>query len=57
MTYDRDCRAVAINALDYYWDPVTWLFPSMPFISPKQEIKVILICLERKGANVLASFD
>ena len=25
-------RAVAINTLDYYWDPVTWLFPPVPLI-------------------------
>ena len=32
MTWDQDPQAVAINALDYYCDPVTWLFPPVPLI-------------------------
>ena len=27
MTWNQDPEAVAINALDFYWDPMTWLFP------------------------------
>ena len=27
MTWEDDHRVVAVNALDYEWDPVTWLFP------------------------------
>ena len=30
MTWEQDSRAMAINALDYYWDPETWLFPPVP---------------------------
>ena len=30
MTWEQDSRAMAINALDYYWDPETWLFPLGP---------------------------
>ena len=30
MTWEQDSRAMAINALDYYWDPETWLFPRSP---------------------------
>ena len=26
MTWEQDSRATAISALDYYWDPETWLF-------------------------------
>ena len=50
MTWEKDPRAVAINALDYYWDPVTWLFPLVPLIPLALEeilelkIMVILIC-------------
>ena len=32
MTWEEDSRATAINALDYYWDLVTWLFPLVPLI-------------------------
>ena len=33
MTWDRDPKAVATNALDYYWDPIIWLFPrSLSFL-------------------------
>ena len=47
---------MAINALDYYWDPETWLFPLVPLIPLvlegvlEQQIEVILICLGWKGA-------
>ena len=27
MTWNNDPDAVATNALDYYWDPITWFFP------------------------------
>ena len=30
MTWEQDSRAMAINALDYYWDPETWIFPPVP---------------------------
>ena len=30
MTWEQDSRAMAINALDYYWDPETWIFPQSP---------------------------
>ena len=55
MTWEEDYRAMAINALDYYWDPVSWLFPPVPLIPLalervlEQQIKVILICLGWKG--------
>merc|ERR1712243_542063 len=32
MTWDIDPNAVATNALDYYWDPITWLLPPVPLI-------------------------
>ena len=32
MTWEEDPRVTAINTLDYYWDPVTWLFPQVPLI-------------------------
>ena len=32
MTWEQDFRATAINALDYYWDPETWLFPPVLLI-------------------------
>ena len=41
---------MAINALDYNWDPVTWLFPPYPLIPLalegvlEQQIVLILIC-------------
>ena len=47
---------MTINALDYYWDPVTRLFPLVPFIPLalegvlEQQIKVILICPGWTGA-------
>ena len=30
MTWEEDSRVSAINALVYYWDPVTWPFPPVP---------------------------
>ena len=48
---------MTVNALDYEWDPVTWLFPPVPLLPrvlervQEQQIKVILICLGRKGAK------
>ena len=56
MTWEQDSRATAINALDYYWDPVTWLFPLVPLIPLalervlEQQIEAILICPRWKGA-------
>ena len=56
MTWEEDHRAVAINALDYYWDPVTWLFPPVPLLPlvlervQEQQIEAILICPGWKGA-------
>ena len=47
---------MAVNTLDYYLDPVTWLFPLVPLIPLalegvlEQQIKVILICLGWTGA-------
>ena len=32
MTWDQEPKAVAINALDFYRDPVTWLFLPVPLI-------------------------
>ena len=32
MTWEQDSKVTTINALDYYWDPVTRLFPLVPFI-------------------------
>ena len=55
MTSEQDPRAVVINALDYYWDPVTWLFPLVLLIPLaleeilEQQIEVILICTGWKG--------
>ena len=47
---------MAINALDFYWDPITWLFPPVP-LNPlalervlQQQIMVILICPGWTGA-------
>ena len=57
MTWDIDPNAVATNALDYYWDPITWLFPSVPLIPLalervlQQQIMAILICLGWTGAT------
>ena len=57
MTWEEDSRAMAINALDYYWDPVTWLFPPVPLIPLalegvlEQQIMVILICPGWTGAT------
>jgi hypothetical protein len=56
MTWEQDSRAMAINALDYYWDPVTRLFLwSLSFFlalegALEQQIKVILICTGWEGA-------
>ena len=56
MTGEQDSRAIAINALDYYWDPETWLFPPLPLIPLvlegvlEQQIEVILICPGWEGA-------
>ena len=52
MTWDWDICAVAVNALDYYWDPITWLFPPVPLIPlalkgvQQHQVDVILISLE-----------
>ena len=57
MTWDQDPHAVAINALDFYWDPVTWLFPPVPLIPLalervlQQQIMAILICPGWTGAT------
>ena len=32
MTWKEDTQAVAVNALDNYWYPVTLLFPPVPLI-------------------------
>ena len=32
MTWEQDSKVRTINALDYYWDPVTRLFSLVPFI-------------------------
>ena len=32
MTWKQDSKVTTINALDYYWDLVTRLFPLVPFI-------------------------
>ena len=56
MTWEQDSRATAVNTLDYYWDPVTWLFPPVPLIPLalegvlEQQIEAILICPGWKGA-------
>ena len=56
MTWDIDPYAVATNTLDYYWDPITWLFPPVPLIPLalervlQQQIMAILICLGWTGA-------
>ena len=56
-TWDHDPKAVAINALDFYWDPVTWLFPPVPLIPLalervlQQQIMAIQICLGWTGAT------
>ena len=56
MTWDKDPRAVAINPLDYHWDPVTWLFPPVPLIPLaleevlEEQIMEILICPGWTGA-------
>ena len=55
MTWEEVSRVTAINALDYYWDPVTWPFLPVPLFPLalervlEQQIKAILICLEWKG--------
>ena len=47
---------MAINALDYCWDPETWLFPPVPLIPLalervlQQQIMVILVCPGWTGA-------
>ena len=51
MTWSQDSKALDVNTLDYYWDPVIGLFPLVPLIPLalegvlQQQIKVILICL------------
>ena len=56
LTWEEDSRVSAINALGYYWDPVTWPFPPVPLFPlalervSEQQIEAILICLEWKGA-------
>ena len=63
MTWSQDSRAVAVNILDYYWYPVTWLFPLVPLIplalekAQQQQIGVILnkdcsLGLDVKVSNV-----
>ena len=50
MTWERDTSAVGQNCLNYFWDPVTWLFPPVPLIPAvlreveEQQIEAILIC-------------
>ena len=49
MTWDQDPHVVAVNAQDFYWEPVTWLFPLVLLIPLalervlQQKIMVILI--------------
>ena len=56
MYWEVDSGAMAICALDYYWDPVTWLFLPVPLIPLalervlEQQIMAISICLGWKGA-------
>ena len=56
ITGEEVSRVSAINALGYYWDPVTWLFPPVHLIPlalervSEQQIEAILICPEWKGA-------
>ena len=56
MTWNQDPREVAVNALDYQWDPTTWLFPPVPLLPQvleevqQQQIEAILICPEWTGA-------
>ena len=50
MTWEQDTIVMAINALDYYWDPETWLFYLVPLIhlaleGVLQQIEAIFICL------------
>ena len=55
ITWEEDSRVSAINALGYYWDPVTWPFPLVPLFPlalervSEQQIEAILICPEWKG--------
>ena len=47
---------MAINDLDYYWDPETWLLPLVPLIPmvlegvQQKQIEVIMISVEWTGA-------
>ena len=58
MTWEDDHKAVAVNALDYEWDPVTWLFPPTPLlplvlqrVQEHKQIEAILICPGWEGAK------
>ena len=57
MTWEDDFKTVEINALDYKWDPVTWLFPPVPLVQEvlqrvqEQQIEAILICPWWEGAK------
>ena len=50
MSWEQDASAVGQNCLNYFWDPVTWLFPLVPLIPAvlqeveEQQIEAILIC-------------
>ena len=49
MTWVQDALSVDRNCLNYFWDPVTWLFslvPLFPAMLQKevQQIEAILIC-------------
>ena len=56
MTWDMDPDTMTTNTLDYYWDPLTWLFPPVPLIPLalervlQQQIMAILICPGWTGA-------
>ena len=50
MTWEKDHRAVATNALDYYWVPPVPLIPLVLERVQEQQIVVILICPEWTGA-------
>ena len=56
MSWAEEDKAVAVNALVWKWDLVTWLFPPVPLIPEvlliveEQKIEAVLICPGWEGS-------
>ena len=57
MSWEKDDGVIAVNALMWQWDRVSWLFPQVPLIPEviriveEQQIEVVLIWPGWKGSS------